>query len=73
MMNTVQEKLKNLSADAFIHLGEQQMVYIKPVTRDGITGFAVHAATGAELAVLETHEEAVVAAFENELVPAQIH
>jgi hypothetical protein len=72
-MNSVQENLKTMSAAAFAQFGEQQIVYIKPVTRDGMSGFAVHAASGKELAVLESHEEAVVAAFENQLVPAMVH
>ena len=72
-MNSVQENLKTMSADAFALLGEEQIVYIKPVTRDGTTSFAVHAANGKELAVLESHEEAMVAAFENQLVPAMVH
>lgn len=72
-MNMAQETLKTMSADDFAQLGEQQIVYIKAVTRDGMTGFAVHAASGKELAVLESHEEAVVAAFENELIPALVH
>lgn len=72
-MNSAQENLKTMSADAFAQLGEQQIVYIKPVKRDGMTGFAVHAASGKELAVLGSHEEALVAAFENQLIPALVH
>lgn len=72
-MNNTQVILKNMTADAFALLGTQEVVYIKPVNRNGVSGFAVHAANGEELAILESREAAFEAAVENDMTPTQIH
>lgn len=72
-MGNVQVTLKGLTPEMFAHLGENQVVYIKPVKVDGVSGFAVHSANGQKLAIFDSYEAAVSTSVENNLHPAQLH
>lgn len=72
-MDNLQITLKGLSPEMFAHLGENQVVYIKPVEVDGVSSFAVHAANGQKLAIFDSYEAAVSTSVENNLQPAQLH
>jgi len=73
-MNSLHEQLRRMTPEMFAHLGEDDMVYIKPIASDaGVPGFAIHSATGQELAVLESWEEALTAALVNNMRPARLH
>lgn len=72
-MDNLQIALKGLSPEMFAHLGENQVVYIKPVEVDGVSSFAVHAANGQKLAIFDSYEAAVSTSVENNLQPAQLH
>lgn len=62
-----------LSPQAFASLGVQDLAYIKPVTRDGKTMIAVHAADGTELAVAESREVAIAFIRQNDLEAVSAH
>lgn len=72
-MRTELNALKIMSQETFAHLGEGDLVYIKPVTRHGVPSYAVHAATGAELAVFESWEAALTTALQNNMSPSSLH
>ncbi len=72
-MAGMHEEMKTMSPDAFAMLGGQEIVYIKPVTRNGARGFAIYAANGQELALLNSHEAALDAIAENDMVPVLLH
>jgi hypothetical protein len=73
IMGNLQTTLKELTPEMFAHLGENQVVYIKPVEVNGISGFAVHAANGQKLAIFDSYEAAVSISMENNLHPAHVH
>jgi len=66
--------LKSLTAQDFLYLGLQQVAYVRPVTLDeGKTAFAVHAADGTTLSVLDSLDTAVVTIRHNDLEPITVH
>jgi hypothetical protein len=87
-MNTPYRSLNAIMSDeALEKLGAPEMVYIRTVTvgalRDSIDGldslpddhmlYAVHAADGACMAVMEDLETAYVTAREHEMEPVRVH
>ena len=62
-----------MTSRAFLALGSMHVAYIKPVTVDGSTAFAIHAADGQELAIFDEREVAFVAARQNDLEPLSVH
>lgn len=73
-MNLLHEQLRKLTPEMFAHLGEHDVVYIKPIAGDeGSHGFAIHSAAGQELAILESWEAALTAALANNMQPARLH
>lgn len=72
-MNLLHEQLRQMTPETFAHLGEHDVVYIKPVAEEGALGFAIHSAAGQELAILESWEAALTAALANNMQPARLH
>lgn len=72
-MNTRHELLKQMTPEMFAHLGENDVVYIKPIQRHGIDGFAVHSANGQELAIFDSWEAALTTALQHNMQPAGLH
>ena len=64
--------LRSLSSSAFLSLGVNQIAYIKPVDVMHQTAYALYAADGSRLAVIETLEGAVIAARQNDLDPVTL-
>lgn len=54
-------------------LGVHDIAYIKPKRVDGQWAFAVHAADGAELAVLPSRNSALAAIKQNDMEPLSVH
>jgi hypothetical protein len=49
------------------------MAYLKDVEVDGETAVALFAANGQQIAVVEDHQTAVAAAWQNGLAPMTLH
>lgn len=62
-----------MSAAALSELGQGQIAYIKPLATDAGTLWAIHAANGDPLAVLESRDIALAALRQNDLEPFGIH
>lgn len=62
-----------MSSQAFLALGSMNVAYVKTVTVDGGIAYAVHAADGAELAVFDNRDLAMVAARQHDLEPVSVH
>ncbi|MCH7943463.1 MAG: DUF1150 family protein [Proteobacteria bacterium] len=62
-----------MTSRAFLALGSMHVAYIKPVTIDGSTAYAIHAADGQELGVFGERDVAFVAARQNDLEPVSVH
>jgi hypothetical protein len=71
-MNQV-EKLRHISAQEFVHLGMQDLAYIKEVEVSGEHGFAIHAADGTQMAVIRDRDVAVAAVRQHDLEPLSVH
>jgi hypothetical protein len=63
---------------AFAALGVQQIAYVKPVSAEeeatGLGhGFAIHAADGTPLTVMQSREAAMAAIVQNDMQPLSVH
>jgi hypothetical protein len=62
-----------MSAQDFAQWGAGQIAYIKPVETEGATLFAVFAANGQQLGLMETPDMARAAVIQNDLEPLSVH
>ncbi len=67
------ERIAQFTARDFEALGLEHLAYVKPVTVDGQTAFAVHAADGTEIAVMSDREVARAAIRQHDLEPVSVH
>ena len=65
--------LRNLTAQDFKNYGIQEIAYIKPVSIKDQKGFAIHAADGTTLTVLDDYDSALTLARHNDLEPVTVH
>ncbi|MDJ0944059.1 MAG: DUF1150 family protein [Kiloniellales bacterium] len=71
-MNTTAQ-IRQITAQDLAALGVHHIAYVKPTTVDGQLVFVVHAADGAELAVLPSRESAIAAIRQNDMEPLSVH
>lgn len=72
--NNVRSLLKGLSSGDFLKIGMNEIAYIRPL--DSLadhTVFAVHAADGTQLSILDTMDMAMATLRHNDLVPVTLH
>lgn len=67
------EQLKNISSHDFLTFGLHHVAYIRHVYNDGEGAYAIHAADGTSLSVLETLDEALKIIHHNQLEFASVH
>ena len=65
--------IRHLSADQLQQLGVSQLAYVKRVTLNGSTAYAIHAADGSPMAVAGDLDLAVAAIRQHEMVPSLLH
>lgn len=65
--------LKNLSHQDFLNFGVHQIAYIKPIRMEQGQGYAIHAADGTALSVMDSLDSAITLARHNNLYPVTIH
>lgn len=72
---TVREFLKGLSPRDFLRIGMDEIAYVRTVPLPGQAkdAFAVYAADGTQLSVLETMDMAIATLRHNDLVPVTLH
>ncbi len=70
---TAMEKWKEIPAQEFTALGVQNLAYIKPVTINDHLAFAIHAADGTPMAVLNDRAVAEAAIRQHDLEPVSVH
>ena len=71
-MNTTVQ-IRQITPQDLAALGVSDIAYVRPATVDGQRVFVVHAADGAELAVLPTRESAIAAVRQNDMEPLSVH
>jgi hypothetical protein len=70
---TAIERWKQLPVQEFVALGMQNVAYIKPVTVNDHLAFAIHAADGTPMAVLDDRLIAAAAVRQHDLEPLSVH
>lgn len=77
--DTVREFLKGLSTNDFLKIGMNEIAYVRPLSVGGIfsggrkQAFAVYAADGTQLSVLDTMDMAMATLKHNDLLPVTLH
>ena len=64
--------LRNLSSQAFLAFGVNQIAYIRPVQVMGRVAYGLHAADGSPLTMIDSLEGAIIAARQNDLEPVTL-
>lgn len=67
------EELRSLTPMALAALGAGQLAFVKPITVEGESAFAVHAADGSPLTVVPSREIAFALIRQNDLEPVSVH
>ncbi|MCB1592287.1 MAG: DUF1150 family protein [Alphaproteobacteria bacterium] len=65
--------LRNMSTEDFMNLGLKQVAYIRPIASESGPLYAVCAADGSPLSVLDTFEKAVLSTLSIKLEPVTLH
>jgi hypothetical protein len=68
----VQERMR-LTPKEFAHLGVDDIAYVKPVIVNEKPAFAVHAADGTPMGVMEDRDTAFAALRQHDLEPMSVH
>ena len=67
------ERIRHMTARDLALFGVQDLAYIKRVTVDGTTGYAVHAADGTQIAMLPNRDVAFATVRQHDLEPVSVH
>ena len=77
--NNVRDMLKALSPRDFLRIGMDEIAYVRAVSLKGLQpsdakeAFAVYAADGTQLSVLDSMDMAIATLRHNDLVPVTLH
>jgi hypothetical protein len=66
-------KFKPIAPQEFVALGMEQVAYIKPIVLNDQAAFAIHAADGTQMAVMNNRLVAEAAVRQYELEPVSVH
>jgi hypothetical protein len=78
-VNNVRDFLKGLSSHDFLRIGMNEIAYVRPLavagafTGDEKKAFAVYAADGTQLSVLDSMDMAMATLRHNDLLPVTLH
>lgn len=67
------EILKNLSRQDFLNFGMREIAYIRPVRLKERRAFAIHAADGTPLSIMDSMDAALTAVRHNDLESSTVH
>jgi len=65
--------VRHMSEQQLAALGLSRIAYVKPVTVNGVQGFAIHAADGTPMAVAGDRDVAVAAVAQHEMLAVSVH
>ena len=65
--------LRTISSQDFLNFGMHHVAYVKPVHIEGEQVFAIHAADGTPLSVMNSLDDAILAVKENDLEAVNLH
>ncbi len=71
---TVEDALRKLSVQDFLNMGIDQIAYIKPLEAGkSEPGFAIHAADGRQISVIDSYMSAVALIHQNDMHAVTVH
>ena len=70
---SVSELLRSLSAQDFLSFGVEHIAYVRPFEEMGRKAWAIHAADGTRLSILDSRDIAINMVRQNELQPVTVH
>jgi len=73
LQDVVSFDVRHLSEQQLAALGVSHIAYVKPVTVNGVQGFAIHAADGTPMAVAGDRDVAVAAVAQHEMLAVSVH
>jgi hypothetical protein len=65
--------IRHISAEQLAELGVSRIAYVKPIEVEGKPGFAIHAANGTPMALIEDRDVAIAVIVQHEMLPALVH
>jgi hypothetical protein len=65
--------IRHLTVEQLAGLGVSQIAYVKPVMMNGTVAFAIHAADGTPMAMVDDRDLAVAAIRQHEMLPTLVH
>lgn len=65
--------IRHMTTAQLARLGLSQIAYVKPILVNGAPAFGIHAADGTPMAVAESHDVAVAAIVQHEMIAATLH
>lgn len=71
-MDQARHLLRNLSSQAFLTFGVNQIAYIRAIREGGEVAYGLYAADGSELALIDSFNGAIMAARQNDLEPVTL-
>lgn len=71
--NPIAKFLKAISSKEFLDFGKEDIAYVRPVKIDGQKLFAIHAADGTPLSIMQNKREAVMVVEKNDMEAATVH
>jgi hypothetical protein len=71
-MNTI-ERIGTLSSRDFMHLGVDEVAYVKPIVENGVVRYAIHAADGTQMGTMTDFATAAAALRQNDIEPVSVH
>jgi hypothetical protein len=73
MNNETSHTLRQLSSKDFASFGVNDLAYLKPVIVNGVAGFAIHAADGTPLTVVNDVAVAGATVRQHDMEPLSLH
>lgn len=70
---SAREALMGLSTQDFLNFGLKRVAYVKEIEIDGKTAYAIHAADGTPLSLMENQPSAVAAVRQNDMEAVTVH
>jgi len=67
------DTVRDISRQNFAALGVHDVAFVKPVEVDGKPAYAIHAADGTEMGVVNDREVAFAAVRQHDLEPLSVH
>lgn len=73
--SAIRNYLKNLSSRDFLKIGMDEIAYVRPVVLSGAqkSAYAVYAADGTQMSVLDSMDMAMATLRHNDLLPVTLH